>query len=185
MTALPKFGPFGTVGPAPRFTWGEFRCRDGYLPSLPGLRHNIALLARLLNALRIAVAAVYGVHPSRVFIVVNSAVRSPSYNASLPGAAADSYHTPRRHTWRKAGTRAVYRWAGRTWARRYWTAKGCCAADVQVFVKRRDGRTVKVAPRSVRNIAVAKVPGFRNGGRGVYLTFTHVDHRGYPADWNG
>lgn len=174
----PRFGLFGTKGPAPRWSWGEVRCRDGYLPSLPGLRRNTVITAVLQNRLRNIVAKAYNVPAAHVFIIANSWVRSAPYNATI-GGEDNSYHTPRRKYWKR--TRTFVTWAGRRIARRFYVYKGCSAIDVQIIIVH-NGRRRKVAPAKVAEFA-NRLDAYRNGGIGVYPTFTHLDHRGYKARW--
>lgn len=179
----PAYGTFGTKGPYPRFSWGEVRCTDGWLPGLPGLRINLRqVCGHAGKYLRRAVARYYGVTTSNVWIIVNSAARSDSYNASLPGAASLSYHTRRRKFWKKRWGYYIGSGVKRRW--RAYVYKGCTALDVQVYV-RKNGRVFKVHPQRVANLAHTYVKKFRNGGIGVYSTFTHLDIRGYRARWWG
>jgi hypothetical protein len=86
----PKYGPRGTVGPAPRFTWREVACSDG--TSIPGnLRGNAVRVARSMNNLRIRVAKHYGVPVANVYVQVNSWYRTPAYNRKI-GGVSNSQH---------------------------------------------------------------------------------------------
>lgn len=58
------------------------------------------------------------------------------------------------------------------------------ATDIVVYVKRKQGDRVRVAPAFVARLAT-RVPAFKNGGIGVYTSFTHVDHRKGAARWSG
>lgn len=158
----PRYGWNGTVGPAPRFSWDEVRCTDGWLPSLHEVqtRRNITKSCMLLNQFRRSVAARFGVPENSVFIVINSAARSFSYN-KLIGGASSSYHSPRHD------------------------GHGCCAMDIQVLVKLRGGKLTKLKPKFVGDLAERYVPEYRSGGIGRYPTFTHCDHRGYRSRWWG
>lgn len=90
-TVRPRYGVTGTLGPAPRFTWREVACNNG--TRLPARYKKFAVrLARALNNMRVTIARQYGVHPSRVFITVNSWYRTPAYNASI-GGVGNSTHT--------------------------------------------------------------------------------------------
>lgn len=147
------YGSYGTIGPAPGFTWAEVRCTDGSLPLSPIMRRRYALQGRYLNQLRSVIAKAYKVPSGRVSITVNSWYRSPSYNQRIGGA----------------------RWSQHVEGK---------ATDIVVRVRRRQGDTVRLAPDFVALMA-AKVPAFRNGGIGVYPSFTHVDHRRGKARWQG
>lgn len=152
--ARPRYGVYGTVGPAKGFTWSEVRSRDGAVLTLAQKRAAVKQ-ARLLNQLRIRIARRYRIDPwTDVSIVVNSWVRSRTYNARI-GGASNSMHLYGK------------------------------ATDVQVIVRLRNGRRVKLAPRWVARLAAVYVPAFNRGGIGTYATFTHLDHRGYRARWTG
>lgn len=147
------YGSYGTVGPAPGFTWHEVRCKDGTLPLSPMMRRRYVRQARYLNALRSQIAKAYKVPAGHVSISVTSWYRSPSYNQRIGGA----------------------RWSQHVAGK---------ATDIVVYVKRRQGDRVRVSPALVARIAT-KVPAFKNGGIGVYPSFTHVDHRSGAARWSG
>lgn len=90
-TVRPKYGITGTVGPAPRFTWREVACNNG--TRLPArYKPKAVLLARTMNNMRANIASAYKVHPSRIFITVNSWYRTPAYNAAI-GGVGNSTHT--------------------------------------------------------------------------------------------
>lgn len=91
----PKYGMFGTVGPARGFTWDEVRCTDGSLPKSRKMRWRFNRQARLLNKLRERISRENGGKPVR--IVVNSWYRSPAYNQSI-GGATQSQHVEGRAT---------------------------------------------------------------------------------------
>lgn len=94
----PRYGLFGSVGPARGFTWGEVRCTDGSLPLNPTMRRRFRRQARNLNRLRKAVAKRYGVAPyTDISIVVNSWYRSEEFNKSI-GGATFSQHVQGRAT---------------------------------------------------------------------------------------
>lgn len=154
MARRPRYGLYGTVGPARGFTWGEVRCTDGTLPRTLRMRRRFRRQARLLNRLRSRIARKYRIPATNVSIAVNSWYRSPSYNARI-GGARYSEHVEGR------------------------------ATDVQVFVRLRNGRRVKLKPTYVGRLAARFVPSFQRGGIGTYATFTHLDHRGYTARWSG
>ena len=61
------------------------------------------------------------------------------------------------------------------------------ATDIMVWVKRKDGRTIRLSPSIVAFYASESVAQFRNGGIGVYdrAAFTHLDHRLGKARWFG
>lgn len=161
----PKFGYFGTVGPAVGFTWDEVRCTDGSLPRDLAFRRKAVAQARRLNVLRKAIAARYGIAFTDVSIIVNSWYRSAAYNAKIRGAKFS------RHVYAPNGD----------------------ATDIRIRVRLRAARkgaarkTVTLHPRFVALLAARHVPGFNNGGIGWYDTahgyFTHVDGRGYRARW--
>lgn len=156
MARRPRYGSFGTVGPARGFTWSEVRCTDGTLPRGVRMRRRFRRQARLLNRLRNRIARKYGIPATNVSIIVNSWYRSPNYNARI-GGARYSEHVEGR------------------------------ATDVQIYVRLRNGRRVKLAPSYVGKLAARYVPAFQRGGIGVYTRsgFTHLDHRGYTARWSG
>ena len=95
----PRYGLFGSVGPARGFTWGEVRCTDGSLPLTLTMRRRYRRQARNLNRLRKAAAKQHGVRQpyAHVSISVNSWYRSPSFNESI-GGAPFSQHVQGRAT---------------------------------------------------------------------------------------
>jgi len=152
----PRYGLYGTVGPARGFTWDEVRCTDGSLPLSLAMRRRYRKQARNLNKLRKAVAKQYGLTTpyTQVSIVVNSWYRSPDFNASI-GGAKFSQHVQGR------------------------------ATDLNIFVVHRAKR-IRLAPDTIAEIAGRSVPAFSKGGIGVYSGFTHLDHRpNGPARWRG
>lgn len=86
-----QYGLYGTVGPAPGFTWDEVRCTDGTLPRGIVFRRRVVKQARCLNTLRYALATRYQIPRGDVSIAVNSWYRSPSYNASIGGATRSQH----------------------------------------------------------------------------------------------
>lgn len=86
MAIRPKYGVYGTVGPAFGFTWDEVRCTDGTLPNDLAFRRRAVRTARALNRVRRKIALRYGIPFSSVSIIVNSWYRSPKYNALIKGA---------------------------------------------------------------------------------------------------
>lgn len=85
----PKYGVWGTVGPARGFTWDEVRCTDGSLPTSRLLRRRFVHQARLLNRLRSQAKKQLGAR--RVSVAVNSWYRSPAYNKKIGGATASQH----------------------------------------------------------------------------------------------
>ena len=94
---MPKYGPYGTVGPARGFTWDEVRCNCGNcpLPTDEESRRRFRIQARALNALRGRVRLAKRV--KRVRITVNSWYRCAAYNRRI-GGATFSEHVARRAT---------------------------------------------------------------------------------------
>ena len=158
--AAPRYGHNGTVGPAPRFSWDEVRCRDGWLPDDIQSRRNIVKSCMYLNEFRRSIARRFKVSERNVFIIINSCARSVSYNRKI-GGATQSFHSVR------------------------FDGKGTSAMDIQILVKRLDGKLVKLKPSFVGDLAEKYVAEYRNGGIGRYAVFTHVDHRGYRSRWVG
>lgn len=158
--AAPKYGVNGTLGPVPRITWREVACNNG-VPLPKAKRHNAVELGIALNNLRVSLARHYGVKPAAVSIHVNSWYRTPAYNKAI-GGEINSRHIEGD------------------------------AADVNFFVKIRlkkgpnKGRLVSRRVPTARVRAHAeKRPAFRKGGVGAYVSFTHLDTRGYRARWSG
>ena len=155
----PKYGVFGTVGPAIGFVWAEVRCTDGTLPSDLAFRRKAVAQARYLNQLRKGIARRFGVKFTDVTIACNSWFRSPAYNAKIRGARFS------QHVYAPNGT----------------------ATDIRVWVRLRTGKRVQLHPRFVALLAAKYVPAFNNGGIGWYDAqhgyFTHLDHRKGRARW--
>lgn len=156
----PKFGVYGTIGPAVGFTWAEVRCTDGTLPSDLAFRRRAVQQARRLNVLRAKIAQRYGIRFTDVSIIVNSWFRSLRYQTKVLKGVPNS-----RHVYRPNGD----------------------ATDIRIRVRLRTGRRVTLAPRFVAHLAAKYVPAFANGGIGWYDaahgSFTHLDARGYRARW--
>jgi uncharacterized protein YcbK (DUF882 family) len=155
----PKFGVYGTVGPAVGFTWDEVRCTDGTLPSDLTFRRRAVQLARHLNVLRKKIATRFRVKFTDVSIIVNSWFRSARYNAKIGGARFSQH---------------VY-------------APHGIAVDIRIRVRLMTGKRVTLAPRFVALLAAAYVPAFNGGGIGWYDarhgSFTHLDTRRGRARW--
>lgn len=155
----PKFGIYGTIGPAVGFTWAEVRCTDGTLPSDLAFRRKAVQQARRLNVLRKGIATRYGIAFTDVSIICNSWFRSARYNRKIGGASRS------RHVFKPNGD----------------------ATDIRIRVRLRGGRRVTLHPRFVALLAARYVPAFNRGGIGWYDaahgSFTHVDARGYRARW--
>lgn len=97
MAIRPAYGPYGRIGPAVGFTWGEVRCADGTLPTGLTFRRRVVRQARQLNVVRAGIANRFGVKFTDVSIQVLSWYRSPAYNRRI-GGASNSQHLYGRAT---------------------------------------------------------------------------------------
>ena len=117
------------------FSLEEFKCKDGsdvpneYLPNVIELAKNLQVLRDEINK------------P----ITINSAYRSPKYNAKV-GGARNSQH---------------------------------------LVAKASDLRVSGVTPKELANVIerLIKEGKMKQGGIGIYKTFTHYDIRGTKARW--
>ena len=117
------------------FSLHEFKCKDGsdvpneYLPNVIELAKNLQVLRDEINK----------------SITINSAYRSPKYNAKV-GGAKNSQH---------------------------------------LVAKASDLRVSGITPRELANVIerLIKEGKMKQGGIGVYKTFTHYDIRGTKARW--
>lgn len=152
----PAYGVLGRVGPAKGFTWDEVRCTDGSLPSDLAFRRRVVAQARNLNRLRLAIAKRFGIDPWTAVSIIVNSWYRSPSYNARIGGASLSEHKTGR------------------------------ATDVQVVVRLRSGRRVKLAPKFVALLAARHAPALNRGGIGVYPTFTHLDCRpNGPARWNG
>ncbi len=92
-----RYGAFGTLGPAPGFSWAEVEDGYGKLPSSRFMRTRIVLQARYLNGMRALIAERFDVPKSRVTILPTSWYRSYWYNRKI-GGARFSQHVQARAT---------------------------------------------------------------------------------------
>lgn len=155
MSRRPAYGAYGRVGPAKGFTWAEVRCTDGTLPRGVVFRRRVVKQAKHLNRLRLRIAARYRIDPWSDVTIVANSWYRSPRYNASIGGASNSQHLYGR------------------------------ATDVQIIVRLRNGRRVKLAPKWVARLAAVNVPAFNDGGIGTYPTFTHLDHRGYRARWSG
>lgn len=156
MKLRPSYGTYGRVGPAKGFTWGEVRCTDGTLPSGLAFRRRVVAQARNLNRLRLAIARRFRIDPWT--------------NVSI--APNSWYRSPAYNASIGGASRSEHK-TGR-------------ATDVQIVVRTRAGKRVRLAPKFVALLAARHVPEVNRGGIGTYTTFTHLDNRpNGPARWRG
>lgn len=117
------------------FSLEEFKCKDG--SNVPNeYLNNVIELAKNLQVLRDEI---------KKPITINSAYRSPKYNAKV-GGAKNSQH---------------------------------------LVAKASDLKVSGVTPRELANVIekLIKEGKMKQGGIGVYNTFTHYDIRGTKARW--
>lgn len=87
----PKFGYYGTIGPAVGFTWAEARCTDGTMPT-GRAKMECVRVARQLNLMRKGIAKRYGIKFTDVTIAVNSWFRSYHYQTIVLRGVPNSQH---------------------------------------------------------------------------------------------
>ena len=117
------------------FSLSEFKCKDG--SEVPNeYLNNVIELAKNLQVLRDEIGKP---------ITINSAYRSPKYNAKV-GGAKNSQH---------------------------------------LVAKASDLRVSGITPKELANVIerLIKEGKMKQGGIGIYKTFTHYDIRGTKARW--
>jgi uncharacterized protein YcbK (DUF882 family) len=117
------------------FSLSEFKCKDG--SEVPNeYLNNVIELAKNLQVLRDEI---------KKPITINSAYRSPKYNAKV-GGAKNSQH---------------------------------------LVAKASDLRVSGITPKELANVIerLIKEGKMKQGGIGIYKTFTHYDIRGTKARW--